>query len=374
MRCIHLSASAISTFKACPTRYRNAYVEGIRSDEDSTPLRIGTSWHALHEDYHAARLAGEEDPFGVAIARLNGMYEHVPDNKTEEEWAIERVTLAACFTGYLWYYRDDDDIETIATEVSFELPLKHPDIGMDLPLEEVKVLGRIDRLVRRNGMISVGDYKSTSGSIKSDSSFWGHLRLDTQISLYVLAAKTLFPEMDIAGAFYDVWHKPTIKPKAMSQKNTKALVETGEYCGTEFKVEVGLNDEAENGVLSVRVDGRLAEIEHGKKGYAIRETPELYGARLLQDIYERPDFYFARRDIPRTDDDIRKFEKQLYNIYQSMKRMQLSGHWFENEHACEATFRCPYISLCYPNVDITNGHTPAGFRRIFQDMTVGETE
>lgn len=374
MRCIHLSASAISTFKACPTRYRNAYIEGIRADTDSDPLRIGTSWHALHEAYHVARIAGDTDPFAAAIAHLNEKYERIPDNKTDEEWAIERVTLAACFTGYLWYYRDDDDIETVASEIFFELPLKHPDIGMALPLDEVKVLGKIDRLVRRQGLISVGDYKSTTRSVGADSSIWGHLRLDTQISLYVMAARELHPDMQIAGAFYDVWHKPTIRPKAISQKDTKILLTTGKYCETEFTVGFGRDEEAENGVRWVKVDDRFAEIEHGKKGYAIRETPELYGARLLQDIYKRPEFYFARRDIARTDQDIRKFEKQLYNIYQSIKRMRDSGHWFENEHACEATFKCPYIPLCYPDVDITGGQTPTGFKRIFQDVTVGETD
>ena len=169
--------------------------------------------------------------------------------------------------------------------------------------------------------------------------------------------------------------RPAIRPKAISQKDTKILVETGEYCETEFTIHVEADPgEGKNGVAWVKVDDRFVEIEHGKKGYAIRETPELYGARLLQDIYTRPDFYFARRDIARTDQDIRKFEKQLYNIYQSIKRMRDSGHWFENEHACEATFKCPYIPLCYPDVDITGGHTPTGFKRIFQDVTVGETD
>ncbi|KKL54053.1 hypothetical protein LCGC14_2269250, partial [marine sediment metagenome] len=327
-----------------------------------------------HEVYRNAEIAKAADPFTVAIDHLNEKYQQIPDNKTSEEWATERIILAASFTGYLWYYQNEEQVETLGTEISFELPLIHPKIGMSLPLDEVKILGKIDRLVRRQGTVQVRDYKSTGKSIAADSSFWGHLRLDTQISMYVMAATILYPELQIAGAFYDVWHKPTIKPKALTQKDTKALVETGKYCGTEFTVWVEADDTAENGVRWVKVDDRVAEIEHGKKGYAIRETPELYGARLLQDIYKRPEFYFARREIPRTAQDIKKFEKQLYNIYQSMKSMRDSGHWFENEHACEATFKCPYIPLCYPDVDITGGQTPPGYKRIFMDMTVGETD
>jgi hypothetical protein len=50
----------------------------------------------------------------------------------------------------------------------------------------------------------------------------------------------------------------------------------------------------------VNVDGDVCEveIEPGKKGFAIRETIAMYGARLLNDIYERPEFYYVRREIP----------------------------------------------------------------------------
>jgi hypothetical protein len=42
-----------------------------------------------------------------------------------------------------------------------------------------------------------------------------------------------------------------------------------------------------------------------RKGFAIRETIGMFGARLLNDIYERPEFYFVRREIARTDAEIK---------------------------------------------------------------------
>jgi len=378
-RTLHLSASAVSAYKACPTRFRYGYIEGLRLIEDTESQRVGNNWHSLHEIYRNQRLAADHDQsFAAAMEWLNQWYSRVPDSKTPEEWATERVILAVCFAAHCWYYQNET-IETLATEISFRKPLYHPKTRLPLSLDEVLVPGKIDRLVRYNRHISVADYKSTTKSIDSDSIFWNHLRLDTQINLYVDAAqwmqkKGFLAEYGIdlgepvAGAFYDVWHRPTIKPSKLTQAETAELFKTGKYCNTDFKVEVTEQ--------KITVNGELAEYFPGaKEGKgAIRETSEMYGARLLADIYERPTFYFARREIPCTDEDTRRFQSQIYSIYQSMKTMRDTGHWFQCEHSCNATFPCAYIPICFHGVDVTAGQTPAGFKRIFSDLTKeGET-
>lgn len=383
-RTIHLSASAITSFKACPTRFNYGYIEGIRPIEDSESQRVGTNWHSLHEVYRDAEMAADPDitPFDAAIGHLNATYATVPDGFDAYAWEIERTILAMSFAGYVWYHQGDV-VETLATEVSFKLPLHHPKTRMPLPVNEVVRVGKIDRVVRYNGRISIADYKSTSKPIHADSDFWNHLRLDSQISMYVAAAQDLQKsgalaeygigsDEEVAGAFYDVWHKPTIKPSMLTQADTKALIEGGGYLGAAFKVEVSdTTDDAGVRQVRVTVDGAETEVEVGKKGFAIRETPGMFGARLLADIYQRPDFYFARREIPRTDRDLRWFREQMYSIYQSMKTARDTGHWVANEHQCNATFRCPYTSICWNGVDVSGGQTPDGFKRIFTDLTVG---
>jgi len=394
-RTLHLSASAVSAYKACPTRFRLGYIEGLRLIEDTESQRVGNNWHKLHEIYRDGQrillnqeyggvvipMQNKVDPFQAAMDWLNQWYSRIPDSKTPEEWATERVILATCFAAHCWYYQNET-LETLATEISFRKPLYHPKTRLPLNLDEVLVPGKIDRLIRYNRHISVGDYKSTTKSIDSDSIFWNHLRLDTQINLYVDAAQWMQkkgllveygidPSEPVAGAFYDVWHRPTIKPSKLTQAETAEFFKTGKYCNTDFKV--GLDGE-NNQVLTV--NGELAEYFPGaKEGKgAIRETSEMYGARLLADIYERPTFYFARREIPCTDEDTRRFQSQIYSIYQSMKTMRDTGHWFQCEHSCNATFPCAYIPICFHGVDVTAGQTPAGFRRIFADLTKeGET-
>lgn len=379
-RCLHLSASAVAAFKACPSRFRYAYIEGIRQIEDTDTQRMGTNWHKLQEVYRdAQRAAGcpaadtPVDPFQEAINHLNEVYSIVPDNKTADEWEIERTILASSFAGYVWRYQNDV-VETLATEIPFDLPLLHPKTGMPLNVAEVRRVGKIDRIVRYNGKISIADYKSTSKPIDADSDFWNHLRLDSQISMYAMAADELaragmLADMGVtatdrvSGAFYDVWHKPTLKPSLLTQKETNEFIETGKYLGSDFEV-------ARDGDR-IMVNGSVAEWKLGaKEGTgAIRETPAMFGVRLLADIYARPDFYFARREIARTDADIRRFRGQLYSIYQAMKAARDSGHWIENEHQCNATFRCPYTSICWHGVDVSGGQTPPGMKRIFTDIT-----
>lgn len=402
-RCTHLSASSIAAFKACPVRFRINYVEGLRLIEEPEVLRVGTNWHGMQQVYRNTlidlvsgndpMLTGsgtpvELDPaskaFVLTIDWLNDRYSIIPDNMTPTDWAVERAILAASFAGYVWYYQNDE-AETIATEIPFELPLMHPKTGMPLPVEDVVRVGKIDRIVRREQGVMNWEYKSTGSDIDPSSDYWKHLHLDTQISMYASAMRDLHaggaleqygivPDEVLAGTMYDVWHKPKISPKALTQKDTKEFVSTEKYMGTDFQVDVANEGPVEDGVsASVFIDGNRAEVEPGKKGWAIRETPEMFGARLLADIYERPAFYFQRKEIPRTDADIREFNAELYNIYQSMKQMESNGHWFHNESSCENKFRCPNIPICYGKINVFDGQTPPGFRRIFTDITVKET-
>lgn len=397
-KCFHLSASSIAAFKACPTRFRLAYREGIRQDKDTDSQRQGTAWHQMHEAYaqganawtaqpHEAFESAAEAGMQAAIDGLNEQYSTCPTHKTLEEWELERTILMVSFVGYQWHYQNDA-MEFLASELPFELPLRDPRTSLPLSTREVLVVGKIDHVVRWQGAVCNLERKSTSRDISDNSDYWERCRKDTQVSMYALAFRDLAlykmgpgdsstdtpiraqPGERFGNTLYDVWHKPTIKPAMLTQKETAEFVETGKYCGAEFKVEV-----TEDG--GVFVDGAGTIKEQGKKGFAIKETAAMYGARLLADIYERPDFYFRRREIARTDQDLARFRKQLYVTYQSQKACAKNDTWIENESACRATFACPFIGICYgPGADsVCDGTTtPQGYKRIFVDLTVNGQE
>lgn len=394
--CYHISASSIASFKACPQRFRLAYREGLRTAEDTDSQRIGTRWHKMHEMYADAFQAGigeegtdwsDAERWGMEAVTeyLNTAYAECPSYKTMEEWELERTILLMSFIGYQWHYQDDP-LEFLASELPFNLPLLDPRVGLPLSMKEVQVVGKIDHIVRWKGSICNLERKSTSRGIGDESDYWEKSQKDTQVSMYALAFRDLLQQEggdwfrmtcnDADGRYgntlYDVWHKPTIKPAPLTQKETTEFIASGEYCGVKFEV-IHWNHPDGTESRVVTVDGATTLIEEGKKGFAIKETIAMFGARLLADIYERPDFYFRRREIARTDKDLIGFRKQLYAIYQAQKNYAATGSWFENEQQCRATFPCAYIPICYgPGADaVCDGKTiPPSFKRIFVDLTV----
>jgi hypothetical protein len=144
----------------------------------------------------------------------------------------------------------------------------------------------------------------------------------------------------------------------LTQADTKLFAETGEYMGEKFTAVASI-DNAEQPTLTV--DGIHAEIEMGKKGYAIRETLRMFAARLLLDIQETPAKYFARREIARTDAELKKFRRDLFVTYQSMKLHESHNLFTENEASCDGSEVC-----CDRKAPV-----PDGFKRLaFVDLTI----
>jgi len=397
-----LSASSISSFKACPTRYRLAYREGIRPIEDTDSQRRGTNWHALHEVYENELGKARNDEaldyeqasakaLQAAIDFLNDRYADapMPSYKTIEEWQVEQMTLVASFMAYLNYWGSTEDrVYPLKSEVQFQLPLYTPKVGLPLPMSQVVRQGKIDNIgIWQNKLVNV-ERKSTTRSIDSSSDYWNKAQKDTQVSMYDLSFHDIMKsegpqffglssdcELECSGStLYDVWHVPTIKPSKLTQAGTAELLKTQTYCGQTFDVKVVVHSGFEVHT-EVFVDGKGAEVIPGKRGFAVRETPDMYAARLLQDIQERPEFYFQRREISRTDNDRKRFRNELFNIYQAQKMFDMNNCWYENEQQCRATFPCPYIPICYgegADALCKSKDVPNGFKRRHEDTPVEE--
>jgi len=413
----HLSASSVQAFKACPQRFRLAYREGLRKIEDTDAQRIGTNWHGIHETYAAAFRAWRpvndtescngggdtqhEYAFNAVVEYVTERYAEIPEYKEREEWEVERQVLLTSFIGHQWRW-SEDPVESLDEELAFDLPLHHPEIGLPMLTGEVIRRGKIDHIAVWQDRVVNVERKSTSKAIAADSDYWERSKKDTQVSMYALAMSDMEESGDLpakvkekldsgltrGNTLYDVWHKPTIKPTKLSQKDTAAFLETGEYFGTRFSVEVSTEEQTEIKELKsgnkevkhvvptqISVDGEALTFEISKTYKpAVRESPSMFSARLLHDMYERPDFYFARKEIARSEQDVAKFRKELYNIYQAKKAFSVNNCWYENEAQCRATFTCQFVPICYgPGADaVCDGKTEvAGFKRIF-DVTIEE--
>lgn len=386
-----LSASAISCLKSCPFKYRNMYNLGIRRIEDAEPLRIGSNWHEGLEllslkaeqpcptcsklsksDSSCYACAGTgyiDDPLSAVVRMLNHKYEQLYPGMSREARETERVMILHSLFAYKYHY-DEHPVEVIAREIPFRIPLIDPRTRHAMP--DVWIDGKIDKLVRHEGRVKIMEHKSTGDSVDPSSDYWGRLRLDTQTMLYVYAAQRLqvddlltpwvkAKDEPITSILYDVWHKPQIRPKKLSQAETTAFVAGGEYFGQEFVVHP-----PEGEASPVFIDGEPAEVEVLKKGFAIRETPEMFGGRLFDDMSQRPDYYFGRKPITRTEHEIERFEWELFNLYQTIEAMTENDSWFHNEHSCDSFGRCDYMEFCYSGKEIDAANPPSGFKCIFE--------
>jgi hypothetical protein len=395
LRSLRLSATANADFQSCQRRYQLTYLHDLTQDRDKDSLRMGSNWHKVHEVLEAKAgvvcpecsrheeirpdcyLCGATgyvltSPMDRVVRYLNQVYVVVPDNKTPEDWELERTILLYSLSGHHWFHSgSEDQREVIGSEIKFEVPVINPSTGRKMP--KAVFVGKIDRLVRDRdtGLVYVWERKSTRRSITS-TDYWDGLTQGDQISGYLYGGRYAQKcgalraygigkdDTPIQGAWCDVWHKPDIKPKALSQADTKAFLESGEYCGEKFDVNMSPVSCKEGHIL---INGLQVPAIPGQRGFAIRETPEMYGARLLQDIASRPEHYFAQREVSRTDQELEVFQGRLFRLAKQIRAVEKGDLWVENNRACETPFYCEFRDLCRSGVEVGPDTVPVGYKK-----------
>lgn len=352
-----LTHSQIQCAKNCLRKHQLRYCYGLAKDEIDKPLRIGRAIHraihlkALNKTNHQAILSVMDD------------YEKIkPPSATEEyhKWEVERQVVARMLTGYFWRWQEmDDQMEIVESEQPFEIPIVNP--ASNRSSRTFAYAGIRDRVVilpdgkRR----ALQETKTTSDSLDVDSDFWKRLRIDSQISKYMLLD-------NVETVLYDALKKPTIKPTTLTQAATKHLIETGEYQfkfkGNDAVTKIGTYKiEVTEGIM---IDDMRAERISHKNGIAIRETTQMFGDRLSADMGRRPDFYFARREIARLENDLDEIRFDLWQMAQIIRDCERYDRWPRNDRHCVGFGQCEYFGLCTGGYDPNSGEIPDGFIRL----------
>ncbi len=199
----------------------------------------------------------------------------------------------------------NDPVKELHPEIEFRHPLKGS--------RSFDVAGKIDGLgVLHDGRLALVEHKTTSSDVSPDSDYWIRLRSNPQVLQYVLAARAL--GWDVAVVLYDVTRKPSIRVRQ-------------------------------------------------------NETPEDFAKRLAEDCQTRPEFYFARREVPILEDDIEEFTIQRMELARlilsfraaSRKASRPEQAW--PRHLTELQCRsCEFSSFCLQNIVPDPALPPAGFR------------
>ncbi len=331
-----LTHSAMSCARRCLRQYFYRYELALRSRRDAAALRLGAAVHKGLELWSKGAT-----PEAAILAATEG-YAVCPAWADLYDWQIEREIVANLLAGYFWRY-GTDTLEYVEVEKSWEMPLINPASGRES--RTYQLAGKRDGLVRAgDGRLSVLERKTTGDDIGPDSDYWLRLRCDQQISLYTLSA--LHDGHDVSGVLYDVLRKPTIRPRQIP-----LLDETG------LKVVV----DEQTGERMFNKDGKPRQSAGAGMKLATRpETPDEFGARLLADIEERPDYYFQRREVPRLEDDLQAFRLECWQQAQMLSDCRRWGRWFRNVGRNTCSF-CEYSRLCLQSITVDLEAPPGGF-------------
>jgi hypothetical protein len=211
-------------------------------------------------------------------------------------------SLAARDLRFEWAEQEALDLQFVAVEQSFQIPLLNP--GSGHPSRLFMMAGKIDAIVKLpDGRLAVLEYKTAGEDIGPAANYWLRLRCDPQISLYMLAARAL--GFNVSTVLYDVTRKPTIRLRK-------------------------------------------------------EEGPQQYGVRLLADIGERPDYYFGRREVPRLEQDLAEFRLELWQQAGPLRDAQRADRWFRNVSKMTCSY-CPFAELCLNCTPISTDAPPAEY-------------
>lgn len=323
-----LTHSRMTCAKTCLRKHAWRYELGIVLDVDAKPLRMGKAIHLGIEYRAKGRTA--EDSTAMVLEEYDGAAPPNMDPEKVFDFAIERVTVGCLLNGYFWRWDETMPLEHLATEQAFELPIVNPETGGTC--RNFRMAGVIDGIVKlADGRICVKELKTTGDDLAPDSDYWARLRIDQQISGYFRAAKAL--GYDVETVLYDVIRKPDIGPLLIP-----VLDEDG------FKIVVDAD-----GARVFLANGKPRQAGDKEKGWTMqsrRQTPEEYGQRLTEDIGNRPDWYYARKEIPRLAVDLEEFDFELWQMQGMLRDCQRLGRWPRNTAACIGFGKCPYFALC----------------------------
>jgi len=300
-----LTHSRLSCFRSCPRQHELRYELGLRAEIDDMVLRIGSGFHAALE----AKDLGL-DPDQVLGERIQDPH--------------ELAMVAAMYQGHESYW--NQRFKVVATEREFALPLRNPETGRESRCWTLG--GKIDRIVElTDGRLALQEYKTTSRDFAPGAEYWMKLHLDQQLSIYVIAARELgYP---VETILYDVTRRPGLRPLRATPEAARKYTKEGRLYANQRDLD---------------------------------ETPEEYAARVAADIASRPDYYFARIEIARLDQDLADCAHELWTQQLTIREMQRSRRWYRNPGACFTMRVCEYLPICQlRDLDVS---TPNGYVRL----------
>jgi RecB family exonuclease len=309
-----LTYSALNTFRNCPRKYKNRYLDNLRPRERAEALSFGSVIHTAIELWY--RSPDIESRLPDVLAYIDDAFENrMVDANQLVQWHL----ATAIIRGYAERYATEE-FEVVEVEKEFVGEIRNPDTGRQS--QTFRIAGKVDGIVRCHDGLYLLEHKTAS---TVDASYLDKLWTDTQIALYCYYLRELgYP---IVGVIYNVLLKSRLK---------QGKGETQE----EYEVR----------------HAELAAKNKSGKSTAKRQMPETddeFQARLTE-WYSRPEA-FHREFIYLSEDRLAMLQDEVWEITQQYLDARRRGKWLLNTSNCFSYQRpCEYLTYCQsgfnPNV------------------------
>lgn len=341
-----------------------------------------TSAAAYRRCQREYQLSRDYEPIGRSSALAYGLMMHagleVWFRTVDVDLAIEAIRayarradvdpfdLASCEVLMLGYHErwHAEPLTVLFVEQEFTADVVNPETGHESRTWEL--FGRLDAGVEdEHARAFIVEHKTTSSDLDNPF-YWVKLRLDAQISTYYPGVRSLGHEP--AGVIYDVIRKPGKPYKATPEDKRKYTVRKDKACpackrkgGAESAPHVVcLSGDSEDplAVYATCSEGRLVTDPGGKLYANMRErdeTPAEYAERVAKDVGEKPDAYYRRAIIERTETDEREAAADTWQLAQAMRESVRLNRFPRNPDACvRFGDTCPFFPVCTREVSLAD--------------------
>ena len=332
---IILTASSMACALRCPRRYWYDNILGLKEVTPSEALRIGTAVHN----------GGEARAKGLDFA---AQYKAAISGGSLDEWMAAKVF--GILGAYDKKYGEVEDADCAAME---------PEVQFVEPIDGSRTFeqqGKVDGLaVLKDGRRVVWERKTTSDDLSETSDYWDRLKFNIQLLAYAGWVEHSTGELPVC--VYDVIRKPQLQPKS----NVPEVDADG--------LPIVLDA---NGQRCIKRDGTPKKTADSAKGERIAghpETPDEYGARILEAMGAEPERYFARREVSITADMLAEFKRERLGVCRMLLHFASEARRSERPEyayprACnpDNCRSCPFSGVCLNRIPVDEKSVPEGFR------------
>ena len=277
VKMLELSHSSVSVYKSCPMRWKWRYQDGLKPKRTAPQLTLGQVLHKAF-DLHFSNTPTHEI-LKFMTSRYN---EEIPKASAEdhEQLILDHKTVLGMF---LNYPNKNLNFDEIKSEMEFSTRIDN--------LRGVTFRGRVDGLVKQQGVWWLREVKTTGSSIKQ---FEQRAQTSSQATGYISSMHKV-TGLAIEGCMYDCIRKPLLRKR-------------------------------------------------------VSEDSQAFADRIYLDYQDRSKqkTYFTRYYTYRTPVDLKRWEDDMVNIVRQIRKSQRHDCFYRNTDNCYMyNSECPYKKICF---------------------------